>query len=186
MPGTPHNNGNGACWSSLQSWENYTVYYDIDTNPIPGNITLADWVASIEAAVQTWNNVSPSQFSFVRQVSNSNTVRYEVPNNPIKLAGSAPPIASGFITVGYTKINPNFLWDVNNTPAPGNPDNNGSAITYNLQNVVTHELGHWLYLNDINDSNCTTVTMDYSVGHGELIKIDLDVADEDAVNWQYP
>jgi len=186
IPATPHNNGSGTCWSSQESWDAYMVYYDILTSPIPGNITEADWVASIEAAAQTWTNVTPSNFTFVRQIGASNTVRLEVPNDESKLAASAPAPSSGFITSGYTKINPNYLWDVNNTPIPGNPGNNGSTITYNIQNVVTHELGHWLYLNDINDSNCRDVTMDYSSGHGELIKIDLDIADENAVNWQYP
>jgi len=51
---------------------------------------------------------------------------------------------------------------------------------------MTHEFGHWLILNDINDSNCLAVTMDGTIGHGELIKIDLDIADEEAINWQYP
>jgi hypothetical protein len=170
IPGTPHSNGSGTCWSSQESWATDTVYYDISTSSIPGNITEADWVSSIEAAVHTWTNVTPSNFTFVRQVGSSNTVRFEVPNDESKLAASAPAPSSGFITSGYTKINPNYLWDVNNTPIPGNPGNNGSSITYNLQNVVTHELGHWLYLNDINDSNCRDVTMDYSSGHGELIE----------------
>lgn len=186
VPGTPHNNGSGICWSSQASWENYTVYYDILTSYIPGNITKADWVTSIESAAQTWNNVAPSGFTFARQIGGGNTIRYEVPINQYDLAASAPPPSSGFITSGYTKINPNYLWDVNNTSIPGNPGNNGSTITYNLQNVVTHELGHWLLLIDINDSSCADVTMDYSVGHGELIKIDLHTADENAINWQYP
>jgi hypothetical protein len=106
-----------------------------------------------------------------------------VPNRPTDLAASAPPIASGFITEGYTKINPNYLWDVNNIPVT--PGDNGSTITYNLQNAITHEFGHWLYLNH-SGANCTEATMYNSAIHGELKKISLDPADENAINWQYP
>ena len=128
----------------------------------------------------------PSHFQFVLQNGSSNTVRYEVPNNQNNLAASAPPPASGFMVVGYTKVNPNFSWDVNNTPAQGTPGNNGSTTSFNLQNVMSHEFGHWLFLDDINDVNCTHVTMDYSIAKGELIKISLETADEEAINWQYP
>jgi len=186
---TPNSNGSGTCWSSQESWAVYSVNYDIVTSPIPPNITVADWVASIEAAAQTWNNVAPSHFSFVRQIGNSNTVRYEIPNNQTNLAASAPPPSSGYITSGYTKINPLMSWDVNNTPLPNNPGNNGSTTTYNLQNVTTHEFGHWLFLNDITPASnpgCTQVTMDYDIGFGEIMKITLDIADENAINWQYP
>ena len=182
---TPNSNGSGSCWSSQESWATYTVYYDIITSPIPPNITAADWVASIEAAAQTWNNVSPSHFSFVRQSGSSNTVRLEKPLDETKIAVAAPPISSGFITVGYTKINPNYLWDVNNTPVSGNPDSNGNTDTYNLQSVATHEFGHWLYLNH-SGANCTGATMYFSIVPGEIKKITLANADKNAINWQYP
>jgi hypothetical protein len=183
VQGTPQSNGNGNCWSSLNSWETYTVYYDILASYIPGELTQAEWIAAIEAAAQTWNNVTPSNFTFVRQIGNTNTVRYEVPNDESKLAVAAPSPTSEFITSNYVKINPRYLWDVNNTPIPGDPENNGSTVTYNLQNVVTHEFGHWLFLKH---STCTATTMYAYFSHGELRKIDLDTADITAINWQYP
>jgi hypothetical protein len=146
---------------------------------------VTDWIASIEAAAQTWSNVSPSNFSFVRQVGSSNTVRYEVPNPPTILAGSPYP-PGGYIVSGYTKINPTYIWDINNTPLPSDPNHNGSTISYNLQNVVTHELGHWLFLDDIDNTGCVNVTMKRTIGHGEIMKISLDANDKSAVNWQYP
>ena len=183
IPGTPHSNGSGTCWSSQNSWETYTVYYDINTSYIPGELTQSEWTTLIEAAAQTWNNVSSGNFTFVRQIGSSNTVRYEVPNDESKLAVAAPPPSSEFITSNYILINPHYLWDANNTPIPSNPNTNGSNITYNLQNVVTHEFGHWLFLNH---SSCTDTTMYAYFAHGEIYKIDLDTADIDAINWQYP
>lgn len=182
----PNSNGSGSCWSSQESWATYTVNYDIITSPIPSKISVADWVTSIEAAAQTWNNVTPSHFTFVLQDGNSNTVRLEKPNDETKLAGSSPAITSGFRTEGYTKINPNMSWDVKNTPVAGNPGSNGSTDTYNLQNVMTHEFGHWLWLDDINNSNCGHVTMDWSIDFGQINKIGLANQDKNAINWQYP
>jgi hypothetical protein len=66
------------------------------------------------------------------------------------------------------------------------PNHNGSTISYNLQNVVTHELGHWLFLDDIDNAGCVNVTMKRTIGHGEIMKISLDANDKSAVNWQYP
>ena len=186
MPGTPHSNGSGTCWESGASWETYTVYYDIDETIFPIELSLAEWVGAIEASAQTWNNVSPSGFTFVRQNGNINIITYQIPNDPTNIAAAKPAPDTGFITSGYIKINPTKLFDVNNIPAPGTPGNNGSIDTYNLQNVVTHEFGHWLFLEDINNSNCTHVTMDWSIGYGELVKINLEAADIDAINWQYP
>jgi hypothetical protein len=77
-------------------------------------------------------------------------------------------------------------WDTNNTAIAGDPNSNGSSTTDNVQNVMTHEFGHWLFLDDIKDANCNYVTMYGYIGLGEINKITLDVADKDAVSWQYP
>ncbi len=169
---TPNNQGSGTCWRSGLSWSNYTVYYDIDSS-VPQS-----WIPSIEASADTWNNVIPSHFTFVRQIGSSNTVRYQVPNNPDNLAVSAPPPSNGFISFEYIKINPNYPWDINNSSP--------SSSAFNVQNAVTHEFGHWLMLIDITDSNCTHVTMYESTYLGDIGKITLDIADENAINWQYP
>jgi hypothetical protein len=176
----PNNHGSGLCWESGPSWPVFIVYYDIASN-IPQT-----WIPSIEAAVQTWNNVMPSHFIFVRQTGSSNTINYQVPDNPAWPAGTGSSPSTGPYTSAYTAMNPNISWDTNNTPDPNNPDSNGSTTTYNVQNVVTHEFGHWLFLADIYSPSCDLVTMYYATDHGELTKITLDIPDESAINWQYP
>ena len=166
-------------------WDTYTVYFDI---ALQGDYAIpSEWVISILDAKDTWNSVVPSQFLFIRQIGSPNKITYEMPDNQHVLAVSAPPV-TGVVTSGYIKINPSptILWDTNNTPSSNDPDHNGSTNTYNIQNLITHEFGHWLILIDINDSSCIQVTMDHDIGFGEINKISLDTADENGLNWQYP
>lgn len=186
VPGTPHQNGNGACWLSTISWATYTANYDILTSNIPGNIAESEWVASVEAAAEMWNNVTPSSFTFNRQIGNGNTVRWEVPDDATNLAAAKGQQLTGFISESWIKINPDYIWDVNNTPNSNTPGNNGSTISHNIQDVITHEFGHWLLLKNITDPSCNHVTMYGYFDVGEIFRIDLDIADINALNWQYP
>jgi hypothetical protein len=186
VPGTPHSNGSGTCWLSTIPWATYTVYYDILTSNIPGNIAEGDWVASVEGAAQTWNSVVPSNFTFIRQIGSNNSVRWEVPDDATNLASAKGQQLTGFIPDSYIKVNPNYIWDVNNASDPNTPGNNGSTFSHNIQDVVTHELGHWLLLKDIKATGCSHVTMYGWFDVGEVFRIDLDIADINAINWQYP
>jgi hypothetical protein len=163
------------------------VNYEIDTSSLPPNIAEQDWISSITAAAQTWTNVSPSYFAFVPQVGSGNFIKYQQPDNTAYIATTVSEPSSGPYVVAVTKINPLKSWDVNNTPSSSNPDSNGSTTTYNLQNIATHELGHWLYLHDMADStNCADVTMYWTAAKGEIKKIDLEDPDSNGLNSQYP
>ncbi len=63
---------------------------------------------------------------------------------------------------------------------PPNPN------AYSVQNVMTHEFGHWLRLLDQGAMVCSEVTMFRWIGPGETKKIDLAQSDKDGLNWQYP
>ena len=181
----PNSGGSGICWESKSSWAGYTVDYTIDRNTIP---TSLGWDSSINSAAQTWNNVTPSHFIFGNTTESNNIIYYEEPSDPFYLAEAGPQHLTSlfYITEKWMRINPNYSWDTNNIPDLSNPDSNGSTTTYNVQNVVTHELGHWLQLEDIYDQNCSHVTMHGSAALGEINKITLDAADQEAINWQYP
>lgn len=144
-----------------------------------------EWVVSIHNAKDAWNDVVPSQFQFVRQIGSNNTVRYEEPINKTAIAVAAPFLSSGFMTSSYIKINPLKDFDTNNTPLPNNPGSNGES-TFNIQNVITHESGHWVILGDITDPNCSHVTMWGGIAPGEIKKISLEIEDKNGLNWQYP
>lgn len=183
----PNWGGSGTCWASRNSWADYTVFYAIDRNTIPISFR---WDSSIDAAAQTWNDVSPSHFSFYNSLTSSNTISYGQTQNQYSAAETSPNPFFGWSEITEKQVVFNSLvnWDTNNTPNPGNPDSNGSTTTVNVQNVMTHEFGHWLFLYDIDDTdgNCASVTMYHRTDYGEINKITLDMHDEEGINWQYP
>ena len=180
----PNNTGSGQCWESAQSWSVYTVTYTIDRNTLP---TSFGWDSSIHGAAQTWTNVSPSHFEFVYSTNSNNVVSYgdtQDENALGETGGNLLLFSWSEITERWTVINSDVSWDTNNIPDENNPDINGSTTTHNIQNVMTHEFGHWLRLLH---SGCTSATMYFAItSYGEIKKITLDIADEDAINWQYP
>jgi len=170
---SPNDHGSGTCWASGPSWPDYTVYYDIDSSIPPS------WIPSIEAAAQTWNDVAPSHFNFVRQIGSSNIIRLDVPDRGIAGTAAWPDVP--YYQHAYTVFDPGpvITWDTNNA--------NPSSTDYNVQNTMTHEFGHWLFLVDNYDQvNCSEVTMYGYVVHGETKKISLEIPDENGINFQYP
>lgn len=181
----PNYGGNGICWASNNSWSSYTVTYVIDRNTIP---TSFGWDTSINSAAQSWNNVAPSHFEFVYSTNSNNVISYGQTQNQFSIAETSlsPLLVWINIVEKSTVLNSALDWDTNNTPDTNNPDSNGSTSTYNVQNAMTHEFGHWLDLSDISDEGCSRVTMWHSGVPGEIKKITLENADEYAINWQYP
>ncbi len=169
-PAPPYSNGSGTCWKSGPSWAGFDVGYNFDS------LVPTDWYASINAAAETWTNVTPSRFSFHNQPS-GNWIYYRVPKNPKVIASAAPPPSSGYIVKGYIKFNPRMNWSITHPP---------SSDTFGVQNVATHEFGHWLFLYDIYDSNCDDATMYYATAKGEDSKSDLSPYDVEGINYQYP
>lgn len=185
-PTSPNQGSQDTCWRSTASWPEYNVSYSIDRDTIP---VEAGWDSSIHAAAETWNNIAPSNFQFIYE-SSDNIISYGETFREDALAEAGPAHENSlfYIIYKYMIINNSLslLWDTNNTPSSGDPDSNGSTSTYNLQNVITHEFGHWLELKDIETSGCEDVTMFGSADFGEIKKITLSNADIEAINWQYP
>jgi len=77
-------------------------------------------------------------------------------------------------------------------PATSDPDrysdpvNLGVANTYDIQNIMTHEAGHWIMLSDLYNNKDSALTM-YGYGSkGELKKDTLGYGDELGVERVYP
>ena len=62
----------------------------------------------------------------------------------------------------------------------------GSGSAYDVQNALTHELGHWLSLGDETDSGSINNTMYYSIALGETKKRTLETDDLNGINYIYP
>lgn len=171
---TPNRSGNGTCWSTGASWPDYYANYTIDSATIP-----TDWVNSINNAANTWTSVTPSHFVFYNVPGTNNIIDKGHLVNPSHLAlasiyaTSTTPITKVILTFSDTQS-----FDTNNPPASG---------THSVENVATHEFGHWLSIHDTYDNqNCGDVTMYGFIAINETKKISLESADEAAINWQYP
>ncbi len=168
---TPNRTGVGTCWNSGASWPDYYANYTIDST-IPNG-----WISSIDNAANTWTNVTPSHFVFYNSPGTNNTISYGPvnPQNRLALtliyASTTTPIIRVTTVISDTKV-----WDASSTPAPG---------SNSVENVMTHEFGHWLQLEDIIDDNCSHVTMYHEV-ISQTGNMSLDIADENGINYQYP
>jgi len=117
----------------------------------------------------------PSFFYF--STGSDNTISKGTLANPSHIALAsvyATPTTISKVTVVF---NENMSFDPNFPP---------SSSSYSVQNVMTHEFGHWLNLADQYGSSCSEVTMYGYISLGETKKITLEDADKNAINWQYP
>lgn len=170
---TPNRDGGGTCWASGASWPDYTAYYSIDLTSIPSS-----WVTSINNSADTWTNATPSHFSLVNSSGSPNFIAKDTVDKPAEWIAITEIYAT--TTTPITKVTTTF--DI--TDDPNFPP---TSSTYNIENVMTHEFGHWLMLKDIADSGCTEVTMYESIPqNGEVKKITLESADINGANYQYP
>ncbi len=172
---TPNRSGSGTCWNSGASWPDYYANYTIDSTTIPAT----DWVNSINSAANTWTNVTPSHFVFNNLAGTNNVISEGSLADPDQLAlTSVYATSTTPITKVITVFSDTKPFDTGNPPTSGN---------YSVENVMTHEFGHWLYLVDNYDEpNCGEVTMYGYISTGETKKTSLESADENAINWQYP
>lgn len=168
---TPNHGGSGTCWASGGSWDTYNVSYTIDAS-IP-----AGWINSIDSAANTWTNVTPSPFTFNNSSGTNNLISLGTLGDPGLIALSSVYGTPTSVTKVDTVFNDTLPFDPNIPPAPD---------AYSVQDVMTHEFGHWLYLDDMKDASCNQVTMYHTVAFGETLKITLDSADENGINYQYP
>ncbi|MFC1909987.1 hypothetical protein ACFLXC_01680 [Chloroflexota bacterium] len=55
-----------------------------------------------------------------------------------------------------------------------------------IQNIMTHEAGHWLMLEDLDNSGAAEQTMYYQAADGELKKRSLEEGDIAGIQMIYP
>ena len=141
-----------------------------------GDSIPLDWAASIDASAATWTNAgaafrlvndstSPNELSYVDLVA-----KYGSPYaNTFAVTITWTSTSTGFIVMTVTEINTKWQWSTSAQPAMAD-----------LQNIITHEFGHWMRLLDIySPSACSEVTMWGSATFGETKKRTLEQADVD-------
>jgi len=180
---------NGIHWSGSQPAVNYWV------NPLNDQgLNSFDVVDSAKAAFQEWmKNDSAADGKYITfaykgkttsetpanpNMDNANTVSFEPLN-------SAYPNAIAITFYWYyrgskelvetdTVFNSDLPWSVNSDPNK-----------YDLQNIATHEFGHWLLLGDLYSQRDWALTM-YGYGRlGETMKSTLGTGDISGINKIY-
>ncbi|MGZ4904029.1 MAG: hypothetical protein ACXV5I_04385 [Halobacteriota archaeon] len=83
-------------------------------------------------------------------------------------------ISDGGLLDCDTVFNTYFTWGINS-----------GGSTFDIQDIGTHEFGHWTGLNDIYDSTCTPMTMYGYAWYGEVYKRTLEQGDAAGVHAAY-
>ena len=173
-------------------WATPSVEYAI--NPLGAPAGAGD---AIEAAFVTWE-AAPGDIDFERladttlsgsDLDNNNVVSWE------DISGDYPGAIAVTVVWYYrgskeivdvdTIMNSTDPWSVN-TGFTGNPDTGlGNPTAYDVQNIMTHEAGHWLMLEDLYQWKTQKLTM-YGYGAlGELQKRTLGAGDELGIDRIY-
>jgi len=187
----PTNPGNGArtetCYKLMGvKWKTFPVTYTI--NPAnPSNLSESFIISAIQTSAETWD-LATSQELFNEVYLVNYTAQYGIQNFQNALAfGDYPDNNVIAVTsVWYTRVgkqivefdqlyNTRFGW--------GDATLNPSAM--DLQNIVTHELGHGVGLADIYSTICTEVTMYGYSTEGETSKRTLETADITGLQKMY-
>jgi hypothetical protein len=148
-------------------WNSYPVSVDVSDPSFPSS-----WIGSLANGMTAWNNAS-SPFYF-----NSGSSGHKV-----KCANNGNNGIPAFTVVSYSgsvisdcdiTFNTYYGWSTS-----------GAGGAYDVQSVITHELGHWLSLGDLYGSSNTEKTMYRYISLGETKKRSLDADDLNGINAIY-
>jgi hypothetical protein len=187
---------------SDKAWYKYSGYHWADANipvyyRVNSNVS-ATFLAGIQAAFQTWEDDPNSYIDF-----ECDAVGFDgLPSSLIgdgfmnganevvwtSLSADYPHaiavtivwrnIFTGLIAEVDMAMNSDFAWSQANLPDGTDPDRvTGDPSSYDVQNIATHEAGHWLMLGDLYNKPTADQTM-YGIGaKGELKKRSLESGD---------
>lgn len=142
---------------------------------------------AIQAAMQTWTNVTTSNFSFTYRGATTSTA-YAAQDNMNLLccgsfdAGYEKTLAlntfwynpqTGMLLDSDIKFNAAFTWATNL-----------SETAFDVQTIALHELGHALSLDDLYDDDQESMAMFYSFSKGQ-IKRNLHQDDMNGITYLY-
>ncbi len=175
-------------------WAGTTPIVSYSVNPSNNQgLSAVDVAAAAGAAFLEWTDHNPNDGKYIRFIDNGLTDK-NTPANPSRdflNTVSFEPLSSAYpsaIAVTFywynrfskelveadTVFNSDFSWSIG-----------GVANKYDLQNIATHEFGHWLVLSDLYSFRDSALTM-YGYGYfGETIKSSLGKGDISGINRVY-
>jgi hypothetical protein len=162
-----------GCYSADSvKWGASSATYKIAAS-IPGG-----WAPSIDASAATWSNAGAA-FRLVSDPASNNEISYvdlvakygASYTNTLAVTSTWSSRSTGQISRAMIEINTKWPWSTS-----------GAASGPDVQNIVTHEFGHWMRLLDIyGPTTCSEVTMWGSAPFGETKKRTLEQADIDGL-----
>ena len=168
----------------ITKWNTNTVTYYVNTSGGP-----TDSLAAIQAAMQTWTDVPSSSFRFVYGGPTTNTVRN--PDDGINIIYFGKIRNKARVARNYVWWNKESgkLYDsdiVFNTAHKLSAADKCPEDSYDIQGVLTHELGHSLTLNELYKQTHEEKTMYWKENKGDTKKRTLDQDDIDGISYLYP
>lgn len=168
-----------------------SIQYHVNYRTMPANLTSANTTIALGESFGTWDE-QENVLTFVEGAS-SPIARYgldgvnlvawgTVPNNAIAVTYTWYYANTGQRVESDTIMNKRLSWSW----SPYTTDCAGITGKYDVQNIMTHEIGHWLGLNDLYDQASKDLTM---YGYGvtrELKKDTLGLGDILGVEALYP
>ena len=172
-----------------------SVTYRLNTNSVPSSVGSTNLSTIATNSFAQWTNAlvtSPTKPAFTEGATTKTTRSSYDGQNIIawgRTQGSALAVTytrynstTGVVVDVDTIMNLKFLWSYNG----GSVTSCGDPKTYDAQNILTHELGHWMGLNDKYTSAYIDNTM-YGYGQkGEVKKDTLTSGDTSGVQVIYP
>jgi len=179
---------NGIHWPGLTPVIDYKINLTNDEG-----LSDKQVVSAVDAAFTEWTNHNPADGKYIR-FSYDGTTNLETPANPsmdnantvsFEPLNSAYPNAIAVTFYWYSRGTKELLETdtVFNSDLPWSVS--GDSSSYDLQNIATHEFGHWLLLGDLYSVRDRALTM-YGYGSlGEIIKSTLGKGDISGINKIY-
>lgn len=156
-----------------------TDYHRWDGNPAQVAVTVeasipGAWIAPIARAMGSWN-AAGVKFRFTAGSADHNIALKNVWWNGNAVAVTYVREMWGTrITDKDTDFNSRYPFDID-----------GRASTYDVQDVITHELGHWLHLNDLGSNSDYWKTMYVYSYLGSTYRRSLDQDDINGIKSLY-
>jgi len=176
-------------WHMLTSGMTYKINYATK----PRNFTDTQVYNAISSAFNTWRAADLNQIFTYGGTTSARTAKYDGQNailwqktrpDALAITYSWYWTSTGELSESDTVFNSKYKWT--QTTYNGANDCGGVQGTYDLQNIATHEFGHWIGLDDLYSPVDEDLTM-YGYGDtAELKKDTLGAGDILGVNYIIP
>ncbi len=171
-------------WKLPSNWT-----YTLNLASVPSSVGSENLKAIVERSFDAWSTASGVNFSETTDTTNINRARYDGKNiiawgrtsaSALAITYTTYYVNSGIVVDVDTIMNKRYPWSWTDQLISSNL-NCAYANSYDAQNIMTHELGHWMGLNDYYESVYANHTM-YGYGSkSEVKKNTLTEGDKDGI-----